>query len=72
MPGYGIAISNSGEVRLSGNDISLFESGIFAQNSSDLSIDANRITQNNYGIKYGYGVANTWIINNEISHITMG
>ena len=70
MPGYGIAISNSGEVRLSGNDISLFESGIFVQNSSDLSIDANRITQNNYGIKYGYGVANTQIVNNEISRQT--
>ncbi|MBQ2665165.1 Ig-like domain repeat protein [Methanobrevibacter sp.] len=66
MPGYGIAISNSTDIRLFENDISLFESGIFAQYSSNLSIDTNRIRQNNYGIKYGYGIVNTRIINNEI------
>ena len=67
MPGYGISVSNSKNIRLLENDISLFESGIFAQYSSNLSIDANEIKRNNYGIKYGYGVANTHIINNEIS-----
>ena len=67
MPGYGIGVSNSTGVMLSGNDISLFESAIFAQYSSNISIDANTIRNNNYGIKYGFGVANTHIINNEIS-----
>ena len=68
MPGYGIAVSNSSEVKLLGNYISLFESGIFAENSDRITIDNNTLRQNNYGIKYGFGVADSQIINNEISN----
>ena len=68
MPGYGVKISNSTHVLVIGNTVSLFESGIFAEYSSDLFIDYNTLSENNYGIKYGYGVANTNITYNEISH----
>ncbi len=67
MPGYGVFISNSTGVRLSKNSITLFESGIFAQNSSNFVIDNNTLRKNNYGIKYGFDVANTEILNNEIT-----
>ena len=67
MPGYGVNISNASNVKLVENYISLFESGIFAQYSNDLIFDNNTLRENNYGIKYGFGVANTKIINNEIS-----
>ena len=70
MPGYGINISNASNVKLVENYISLFESGIFAQYSNDLIFDNNTLRENNYGIKYGFGVANTKIINNEISDQT--
>ena len=66
MPGYGVSISDSSDVKLLKNTISLFESGIFAENSKQVTIDNNVIRENNYGIKYGFGVANTEIINNEI------
>ena len=66
MPGYGVSISDSSDVKLLKNTISLFESGIFAEHSKQLTIDNNVIRENNYGIKYGFGVANTEIINNEI------
>jgi parallel beta-helix repeat protein len=67
MPGYGIAVSNSSDVKLIENHISLFESGIFAENSDGIVIDNNTLRENNYGIKYGFGVSNTQITNNEIS-----
>lgn len=70
MPGYGVRISNSTRVLVFGNRISLFESGVFAENSSGLIIDYNTIRENNYGIKYGYGVSNTNITHNEISDQT--
>ena len=70
LPGYGICISNSSAILLYGNRISLFESGIFAKHSSDLLIDNNTLRENNYGIKYGFGVAHTKIVNNEISEQT--
>ena len=41
--------------------------GIYAKDSSNITIDDNIIRENNYGIKYGYGVFNTKIINNEIA-----
>ena len=66
MPGYGVSISNSSDVKLLKNTLSLFESGIFAEYSKQLTIDNNVIRENNYGIKYGFGVANTKIVNNEI------
>ena len=66
MPGYGVKVSNSSGVMMYGNYLSLFESGIFAEYSSDLLIDNNTLRENNYGIKYGYGVENTKIANNEI------
>ena len=66
MPGYGVSISNSSNVKLLNNEISLFESGIFAEYSNELILDNNLIRENNYGIKYGFGVANTEIVNNEI------
>ena len=67
LPGYGVSISNSSNVKVYQNDIDLFESGIFAQQSSDIAIDNNTIRENNYGVKYGFGVENTQITNNEIS-----
>jgi parallel beta-helix repeat protein len=70
MPGYGVNISNASNVKLVENYISLFESGIFAQYSNGLIFDNNTLRENNYGIKYGFGVANTKIINNEISDQT--
>ncbi len=66
IPGYGVSISNSTNVKVYQNNIEAFESGIFAEYSSDIVIDDNVITENNYGIKYGFGVANTQITNNEI------
>lgn len=67
LPGYGIGISNSSCVMVSKNSIKLFESGIFAQNSSYITIFNNTLRENNYGIKYGYGVENTNISYNEIT-----
>lgn len=67
MPGYGINVVNSSEVSITKNHVNLFESGIFAQDSSSLVFDNNTLRENNYGIKYGFGVVNTQIVNNEIS-----
>ena len=66
LPGYGISILNSNNVKVQGNSIDLFESGIFAENSSDLTITNNMLRENNYGIKYGFGVSNTNISENSI------
>ena len=66
LPGYGVYISNSSGVSVLANSISLFESGIFAEYSSDLIIDYNTLRENNYGVKYGFGVENTQINYNEI------
>ena len=66
IPGRGVTISNSTNVKLSNNYIESFESGLFAEYSSGISIDNNTFRENNYGITYGFGVANTEIINNEI------
>ena len=68
IPGYGISISNSTNIKSYQNHIESFESGIFAEYSSDIVIDDNVIVENNYGVKYGFGVANTKIINNKIMH----
>lgn len=67
LPGYGVSVLNSRDVKLLKNNIKLFESGIYAKDSSNITIDDNIIRENNYGIKYGYGVFNTKIINNEIA-----
>lgn len=67
LPGYGIHISDSRNVDLSQNTISQFESAIFVEHSSKLRMDTNYLRENNYGIKYGFGVENTQIVNNEIS-----
>ena len=66
MLGYGVGILNSSDIIVCGNSIGSFESGIFAVYSSNFDIVNNTIKQNNYGIKYGWGVANTHILNNEI------
>ena len=67
LPGYGVSISNSTNVNLLKNHMSQFESAIFAQYSSNLGIINNTLKENNYGIKYGFGVANSQILENEIS-----
>lgn len=67
LPGYGINISNSSDIEVSGNHIESFESGIFGEYSSNLSIKNNILAENNYGIKYGFGVANTQITSNFIT-----
>ena len=66
MPGYGISITNASNIKLSKNDIKSFESAIFAQESSHIVVDNNTLRENNYGVKYGWGVANTEITDNEI------
>lgn len=70
MPGYGVSISKASDVTISKNIIKSFESGIFAQDSSKIVIDNNTLKENNYGVKYGFGVANTEITNNEIFNQT--
>ena len=67
LPGYGVHIVNSTDVNIVDNVISLFESGIFVEYSSGIVIDNNTLKENNYGIKYGFGVSYTEIINNIIS-----
>ena len=67
LPGYGINVSNSVNAKIVNNTISLFESGIYAEESSKLTIDSNVLKENNYGIKYGFGVSNTEITNNFIT-----
>ena len=66
LPGYGVSLSNSNDVVISNNNISSFESGIFGQDSSAVDIKGNCLFENNYGIKYGYGVSNTNINDNKI------
>ena len=66
LPGYGINVSNSIDVEIVNNVVSLFESGIYAENTSNLIIDENYLKENNYGIKYGFGVSDSRIINNTI------
>ena len=66
LPGYGIGIYNSNNVNVQNNDVTRFESGIFMQDSSSLAIENNTLKENNYGVKYGFGVSNTQITNNEI------
>ena len=67
LPGYGVSISNSADVNLMKNHMSQFESAIFAQYSSNIGIINNTLKENNYGIKYGFGLANSRILENEIS-----
>ena len=66
LPGTGISILNSSQVNLINNNVSSFESGIYAENSAELGMYENEITLSNYGIKYGFGNANTLIENNTI------
>ena len=67
LPGYGVSISNSTNINLLKNHMSQFESAIFAQYSLNIGIINNSLKENNYGIKYGFGVANSQILENEIS-----
>ena len=66
LPGYGISIINSTDISISKNNISFFESAVYSEYSSKLVISNNTLFKSNYGIKYGYGVSNTEIFNNEI------
>ena len=68
LPGYGINISNSKNVKVLNNEISLFESGVYAEKSSRLTIGNNVLKENNYGIKYGANVKNSKIDSNLISN----
>lgn len=67
LPGYGIAISNAENIELVNNSVALFESAIFAEKSCGLTINANILGQNNYGIKYGFDVADSQITGNLIT-----
>lgn len=67
LPGYGIDVSDSCNVEIINNSISLFESGIYAEETSGLFINRNNLRENNYGIKYGFGVSDSQIINNTIT-----
>jgi hypothetical protein len=66
MPGYGVKISGSENIIVSKNIIKSFESGIYNEYSNNLSMNDNEISSSNYGIKYGFGTANTEIKNNQI------
>ena len=66
LPGYGIHIFNSTSPIIEENDLSFFESGIFTEHTNELLIRENKITNNNYAIKYGFGNTNTQIFNNTI------
>ncbi|AMD17186.1 hypothetical protein TL18_03605 [Methanobrevibacter sp. YE315] len=66
IPGYGVNISASKNIQILNNDISLFESGIYMEDVLYAVITGNTIRENNYGIKYGFGVSNTRIANNTI------
>ena len=66
MPGTGIKISNSENIIINKNTIKSFESGLYNEYSDNLSIEDNEISQNNYGIKYGFGTRHTEIRNNQI------
>ncbi|ADC46107.1 adhesin-like protein [Methanobrevibacter ruminantium M1] len=66
LPGHGIEILNSKATLIEQNNIDHFESGIYMEYSDDAVIRENTITENNYGIKYGFGNSNTQIYNNTI------
>ena len=66
LPGYGISIKNSTHINIIHNTINNFESGIYAEYSDNLTIAASKIQLNNYGIKYGFGNANSEIADNTI------
>ena len=70
MPNYGIHILNSNNVFVLNNYISVFESGVFAEYSSNLYIEDNVLRENNYGVNYGYGVSDTLINHNTITEST--
>ena len=67
LPYAGIHISNSTNIYIGNNEITLFESGIFAEKSDNLSFISNILLKNNYGIKYGFDVSNSIVENNFIS-----
>lgn len=67
LPGYGINIVDSRNIVILNNCIDSFESGIFAGNTNNLTISTNSLRKNNYGIKYGFGVANSIITGNNIA-----
>ena len=67
LPGFGIHVLGSNNVKISNNAVSSFFDAIFAENSNNLEIDNNTLTKSNYGITYGASVANTRITNNLIS-----
>lgn len=70
LPGYGISVSGSKNINITDNVISLFESGIYAEYSSNLIIKNNTLMENNYGIKYGFGVSDSTITQNVIFNQT--
>ena len=66
LPGTGIKIINSANVLIKRNIVNSFESGIYNEYSNELTLVENKLRLNNYGIKYGFGSANTSIFNNTI------
>ena len=66
LPGYGISILNSEEINITNNKVNSFESALYAEYSQKFGIYENEFTLSNYGIKYGFGNANTNIKNNII------
>ena len=66
LPGTGIKVLNSANINLEKNIINSFESGIYNEYSSNISMKENEIRLNNYGIKYGFGSKNSEIFNNTI------
>ena len=67
MPGFGVHVLNSNDVKILNNNISSFFSAVYAENANNLEISENILTKSNYGITYGADVANTQILNNLIT-----
>ena len=67
IPGNGISLSNSNNVKVFNNNVNSFGNAIFAQNSENIEINNNSLSLSNYGITYGLGVKNTQIHDNLIT-----
>ena len=67
LKGNGIEVSGL-KTKIINNDITQFKNGIFLNNADNTNIEENSISRNNFGIEFDENVANTKIINNNISN----
>ena len=65
----GNAIEVSGlKTKIINNNITQFKNGILLKNADTTNIEKNSISRNNFGIEFDENVANTKIVNNNISN----